>query len=65
MPHYRITIQPAKTDVAVTRIIEAKNQARAIAFVVEDTVVATLAEPNDFMALAKAGGEIEVAGEAA
>lgn len=65
MPHYRITVQPAKTDVAVTRIVEAKNQARAVAFVVEDTVVATLAEPADFMNLAKAGGEIEKAGDAA
>lgn len=65
MPHYKITVQPAKTDVAVTRIIEAKNQARAVAFVVEDTVIATLAEPADFMNLAKAGGDIENAGEAA
>lgn len=65
MPHYKITVQPAKTDVAVTRIIEAKNQARAIAFVVEDTVVASLAEPADFMNLARAGGEIEIAEEAA
>lgn len=65
MPHYKVTVQPAKTEVSVTRIIDAKNQARAIAHVVGDTVVATLAEPSDFMNLAKAGGEIEQASEAA
>jgi len=63
MPHYRITVQPAKTDTAVTRIVDAKNQARAIAHVVADTVTCTLAEPADFMALAKAGGDIEMAKE--
>lgn len=65
MPHYRITVQPAKTDTAVTRIVDAKNQARAIAHVVSDTVVCALAEPYDFMALARAGGEIQTAKEEA
>lgn len=65
MPHYTITVTPAKSDLSVTRIVEAKNQARAVAHVVSDTVAVKLAEPGDFMALAKAGGEIEVAEEAA
>jgi hypothetical protein len=64
MPHYHITIQPTKTETsAVTRIIEAKNQSRAIAHVVGDTIVARLAEPADFMAHARAGNEIETATE--
>lgn len=65
MPHYRITIKPTKAESAhdVVRIVEAKNQARAIAHVVEDTVFVKLAEPADFMALAKADGEIETAKE--
>lgn len=65
MPHYTITVAPEKSDMRVTRIVEAKNQARAIAHVVGDTVIVSLSEPADFMALAKAGGEIEVAEEAA
>lgn len=63
MPHYLINVAPAKSDLSVTRIVEAKNQARAVAHVVSDTVSVKLAEPADFMALAKAGGEIEQAGE--
>jgi hypothetical protein len=65
VPHYKIIVQPAKTDVSVTRIVKAKNEARAVAHVVGDTIVTSLAGPDDFMALAKAGGEIEVAEEAA
>lgn len=63
MPHYVIkpitngTEEPALK----ARIVEAKNQARALAFVVEDTLQVALAEPADFMALAKAGNEIEKA----
>lgn len=65
MPHYHVTINPTKAESAsaVVRIVEAKNQARAIAHVVADTVFVKLAEPADFMALAKAGGEIETAKE--
>lgn len=63
MPHY--IIKPRKNgseEVAFQpRIVEAKNQARALAFVVEDTIEVALAEPADFMALAKAGHEIEKA----
>jgi hypothetical protein len=71
MPHYTITVQPSKklddegeaVHKSLTRIIKAKNEARAIAFVVSDTLSVKLAEPADFMALAKAGGEIETAKE--
>jgi hypothetical protein len=65
MPHY--VIKPKKNgsdDPALKpRIVDAKNQARALAFVVEDTLQVALAEPADFMALAKAGNEIEKAAE--
>jgi hypothetical protein len=63
LPHYTITVAPEKSDMRVTRIVEAKNQARAIAHVVGDSLIVSLAEPADFMALAKAGGEIETAKE--
>lgn len=63
MPHY--IIKPKKDgseDLCFQpRIVEAKNQARALAFVVEDTIGISLAGPDDFMALAKAGHEIEKA----
>jgi len=65
MPHYRITINPTKTEspATVVRIVEAKNPSRAIAHVIGDTVFVKLAEPADFMALARADGEIETAKE--
>ncbi len=63
MPHYLINVQPAEETVPVTRIVEAKNQARAIAHVVADTVKVRLATPQDFMTFSKGGGEIETAKE--
>jgi hypothetical protein len=63
MPHYTITVRPSKEFEPVTRIIDAKNEARAIAFVVADTVSVKRSEPADFMALATAGGAIEKAVE--
>lgn len=61
MPHY--TIEPTKpvTDGPRLRIVEAKNQARALSHVVEDTLTVRLSEPADCMNLAKAGSEIESA----
>lgn len=60
MPFY--VIEPKKPeDVTKLRIIEAKNQARALSHVVEDTLTVRIAEPSDFMNLAKAGSEIEKA----
>lgn len=63
MPHYVIKPKKNGADESALkpRIVEAKNQARALAFVVEDTLEVVLAEPADFMALAKAGHEIEKA----
>lgn len=71
MPHYTYIIKPPKAvnssgeeiHVSVMRIVEAKNQARGLAHVVADTIEGRLATPADFMALAKADGEIEVAKE--
>lgn len=65
MPHYHITIKPTKSEsfTTIVRIVEAKNAARAVAHVIGDTVFVKLAEPADFMALAKADGEIETAKE--
>lgn len=63
MPHY--LIKPKRNGgepfAIQPRIVEAKNQARALAFVVEDTLEVSLAEPNDFMELAGRGGKIEKA----
>jgi hypothetical protein len=60
MPHY--VIEPKKPeDATKLRIVEAKNQARATSHVVEDTLTVRLAEPKDFVALTKAGSEIEQA----
>lgn len=63
MPHYLINVQPAQETVPVTRIVEAKNQARAIAHVVADTVRVRIATPQDYMTFSKGGGEIETAKE--
>lgn len=62
MAHYVVENLPKGATEAVTRIIEAANRAQAIAKVVEDTITVRVAEPEDFMRLAKAGGEIEKAG---
>lgn len=61
MPHYAIQSKKPDADNSALRIVEAKNQARALSHVVEDTLTVRLAEPADFMALAKASGEIEKA----
>lgn len=67
MPHYCIEYKPS--DVAIDdeprpllpmRIVEAKNESQAIAHVVENTMTVRRALPKDFMALSRAGGEIEV-----
>lgn len=61
MPHYTIQSKKPDADNSTLRIVEAKNQARALSHVVEDTLTVRLAEPGDFMRLAKAAGEIEKA----
>jgi len=73
MPHYTITVSPSKklddegeqVHKPLTRIIKAKNESRAVGFVVKDSLTVELSTPDDFMALAHAGGAIEVAEEAA
>lgn len=67
MPHYRIKLKKndfrdleTMSDDKI-RVVEAKNQAQALKFVVEDSLEVALAEPQDFMNLQKQGGAIEVA----
>lgn len=58
MPHY--CIESKKPDgTPALRVVEAKNQARALSHVVEDTLTVRLAEPKDYVALTRANGEIE------
>jgi hypothetical protein len=60
MPHY--VVEPkAEHEASAVRIVDAKNQARALAHVVEDTLTVRLAEPADFVSATKAGVEIEKA----
>lgn len=75
MPHYCIEYKPNEAIEVVDgkpdpdppgpplpmRIVEANNQARAVAHVVENTLTVRRATPQDFMSLANAGGEIEKA----
>lgn len=61
MPHYTIQSKKPDAENATLRVVEAKNQARALAHVVEDTLTVRLAEPRDFVALTRANGEIETA----
>ena len=63
MPHYCIESKQNATDGAPStlRIVEAKNAARALSHVVEDTLTIRSAEPSDYMKLATAGGANEKA----
>ncbi len=65
MPHYAFE-HKQKDDFRTTagdpipmRIVEAKNEAQATAHIIQATMVVRKATPQDFMALAKASGEIE------
>lgn len=60
MPHY-IVEPKAPHEAEAVRIVDAKNQARALAHVVEDTLVVRLAETADIVAATKAGVEVEKA----
>ena len=70
MPDYRIKIthQPTNAEtlqeISVERLVRAKNEARAIAHVVKDTVQIERCSADDLIRLTKAGVEIEVAGDA-
>lgn len=61
MAHYVIEPKQPSADGPRLRIVEAKNQARAMAHVVQDTLIVRAAEPKDFVTMTRAGGEIEVA----
>ncbi len=67
MPDYRITVSvPVATDKQfekIERLVRAKNEARAIAHVVKDTVQIERCSADDLIRLTKAGVEIEVASE--
>jgi hypothetical protein len=49
----------AEGDPMPVRIVEAKNEAQATAFFIQQTTTVRKATPQDFMALAVSGGEIE------
>jgi len=67
MPHYTFEhkqkddFRDAEGDAIPLRIVEAKNEAQATAFFVEQTTTVRKATPQDFMQLAVSGGVIEVA----
>jgi len=61
VPHYCIESKPTDAASQNLRIVEAKNAARALSHVVEDTLTIRPAQPKDYMALAKTGREIESA----
>lgn len=67
MPHYRIKLKKndfrdndTMSDDKI-RVVEARNQAQALKFVVDDSLDIQPAEPQDFMNLQKQGGAIEKA----
>jgi Mn-dependent DtxR family transcriptional regulator len=61
VPHYCIEAKKPNGEANGLRIVEAKNQARALSHVVEDTLTVRLADPLDYVKLTKAGHEIEQA----
>ena len=65
MPTYLVTVKIPSIgkDEATAireRIVDAKNQAAALAFVASDTITVEKATIEDAMRLAKAGVEVEV-----
>ncbi len=63
MPDYLLIVSPRKDVHSIERLVRAKNEARAIAHVVKDTVTVERAKADDLIRLAKAGVEIEIASE--
>ena len=67
MPHYcfenkqKDDFRDAEGSAIPLLIVEAKNEAQATAFFLEQTTTVRKATPQDFMALAVSGGEIEKA----
>lgn len=67
MPYYvfehkqKDDFRNAEGDPMPMRIVEAKNEAQATAHIIQATIAVRKATPQDFMALAVSGGEIEKA----
>lgn len=67
MPHYvfehkqKDDFRNVNGDPMPMRIVEAKNEAQATAHIIQATITVRKATPQDFMALAVSGGEIEKA----
>ena len=65
MPDYRILMKISETSTdgthVVERLVRAKNEARALAHIVKDTISIDRATIDDAMRLAKAGVEVEQA----
>lgn len=67
MPHYvfehkqKDDFRNTEGDPIPLRIVEAKNEAQATAHIIHATMAVRKATPQDFMALAVSGGEIEKA----
>lgn len=65
MPHYvfehkqKDDFRNVNGDPMPMRIVEAKNEAQATAHIIQATIAVRKATPQDFMALAVSGGEIE------
>ncbi len=68
MPDYKLTTRVTsdeKDTVTVERMVRAKNEARAIAHVVKDTVTCERLQIDDAIRLGTQGVEIEIASDAA
>jgi hypothetical protein len=65
VPHYvfehkqKDDFRNVNGDPMPMRIVEAKNEAQATAHIIQATIAVRKATPQDFMALAVSGGEIE------
>lgn len=70
MPDYKMTVTTSVLDsesrdagrqITIERLVRAKNEARAVAHVVADTVKVERASVDDVVRLTKAGVELETA----
>jgi len=63
MPDYHVTVTASKDHETVERIVRAKNEARALAWVAGDTITISRVSVDDLIRLTKAGVEVEQATE--
>ena len=61
MPDYHVTVKARADHETVERIVRAKNEARALTWVVGDTITISRISVDDLVRLTKAGVDIEVA----